>query len=31
LRRVLSWLPEARPSAEELVYDDFLMQALLRT
>ncbi|OJJ51657.1 hypothetical protein ASPZODRAFT_88270 [Penicilliopsis zonata CBS 506.65] len=26
LRRVLCWVPEARPSAEELAYDDFLMQ-----
>ncbi|KAJ5675364.1 hypothetical protein N7462_008261 [Penicillium macrosclerotiorum] len=30
LRRVLCWLPEARPSAEELAYDEFLMQPLLR-
>ncbi|KAJ5929291.1 hypothetical protein N7454_007139 [Penicillium verhagenii] len=27
LRRVLCWLPETRPSAEELAYDEFLMQA----
>ncbi|KAJ5352584.1 hypothetical protein N7452_001558 [Penicillium brevicompactum] len=30
LRRVLRWLPETRPSAEELAYDTFLMQSLLR-
>jgi hypothetical protein len=27
VRRVLYWLPEQRPTAEELAYDDFLMQA----
>ncbi|OAA57898.1 protein kinase-like protein [Niveomyces insectorum RCEF 264] len=27
LRRVLRWLPEERPPADELAYDDFLMQA----
>lgn len=31
LPRVLCWLPETRPSAEELAYDEFLMQAVLRT
>lgn len=30
LRRILRWLPEERPTAEELAYDDFLMQAVLR-
>ncbi|KAK2865345.1 hypothetical protein FQN49_003671 [Arthroderma sp. PD_2] len=30
LRRVLRWLPEERPTAEELAYDDFLMQEVLR-
>ncbi|EFE32740.1 protein kinase, putative [Trichophyton benhamiae CBS 112371] len=30
LRRVLRWLPEERPTAEELAYDDFLMQEILR-
>ena len=30
LRRILRWLPEDRPTAEELAYDDFLMQAVLR-
>ncbi|EZF44576.1 hypothetical protein H112_02179 [Trichophyton rubrum D6] len=29
LRRVLRWLPEERPTAEELAYDDFLMQEIL--
>ncbi|KAL3450420.1 kinase-like domain-containing protein [Aspergillus insuetus] len=29
LRRVFRWLPEERPTAEELAYDDFLMQPLL--
>ncbi|EED13427.1 conserved hypothetical protein [Talaromyces stipitatus ATCC 10500] len=29
LRRILRWLPEERPTAEELTYDDFLMQPLL--
>ncbi|POS74234.1 protein kinase [Diaporthe helianthi] len=27
VRSVLCWLPEQRPTAEELAYDDFLMQA----
>ncbi|KAK2814029.1 hypothetical protein FQN50_000433 [Emmonsiellopsis sp. PD_5] len=29
LRRALRWVPEERPSAEELAYDDFLMQPLV--
>ncbi|KAL3458913.1 kinase-like domain-containing protein [Aspergillus heterothallicus] len=29
LRRVFRWLPEDRPTAEELAYDDFLMQPIL--
>jgi hypothetical protein len=29
LRRILRWLPEERPAAGELAYDDFLMQAIL--
>jgi serine/threonine-protein kinase SRPK3 len=29
MRKVLRWLPEERPTAGELVYDDFLMQAVL--
>jgi hypothetical protein len=29
LRRIFRWLPEERPTAEELAYDDFLMQPLL--
>ncbi|KAK5989721.1 Serine/threonine-protein kinase SRPK-like protein [Cladobotryum mycophilum] len=27
MRSILRWLPEERPTAEELAYDDFLMQA----
>jgi len=27
VRSVLCWLPEKRPTAEEMAYDDFLMQA----
>ena len=27
VRSMLTWLPEERPTAEELAYDDFLMQA----
>ncbi|KAJ5223776.1 kinase domain-containing protein [Penicillium chermesinum] len=30
LRRILRWLPEERPTAEELAYDDFLMQPVLQ-
>ncbi|KAJ5633975.1 hypothetical protein N7528_001817 [Penicillium herquei] len=30
LKRILCWLPEERPSAEELAYDDFLMQPVLQ-
>ncbi|KAM5436234.1 hypothetical protein McanMca71_000014 [Microsporum canis] len=30
IQRVLRWLPEERPTAEELAYDDFLMQEILR-
>jgi serine/threonine-protein kinase SRPK3 len=26
LRRTLCWLPEERPDAEELAFDEFLMQ-----
>lgn len=26
MRTILRWMPEDRPSAEELAYDDFLMQ-----
>ncbi|RAL00093.1 kinase domain-containing protein [Aspergillus ibericus CBS 121593] len=29
LRRIFRWLPEERPSAEELAFDDFLMQPIL--
>lgn len=29
MRRILCWLPEERPAAADLVYDDFLMQAVL--
>jgi hypothetical protein len=29
LRRVFRWLPEERPMAQKLAYDDFLMQPLL--
>jgi serine/threonine protein kinase len=28
LRRMLRWMPEERPTARELAYDDFLMQAI---
>lgn len=28
MRKILRWLPEERPTAAELVYDDFLMQAV---
>jgi hypothetical protein len=28
-RRILPWIPDERPTAEELAYDDFLMQPLL--
>lgn len=31
LRRIFRWLPEERPTAEELVYDDFLMQPFMET
>lgn len=31
LRRALRWIPEERPSAEELAYDDFLMQPLVES
>ncbi|KAH6974816.1 hypothetical protein EDB80DRAFT_693104 [Ilyonectria destructans] len=27
VRRIMHWLPEQRPTAEKLAYDDFLMQA----
>ncbi|KAL6922811.1 hypothetical protein ACHAPO_008292 [Fusarium lateritium] len=27
VRSVLCWLPEKRPTAEEMAYDEFLMQA----
>lgn len=27
VRSVLRWLPEERPTAKEMAYDDFLMQA----
>ncbi|KAJ5105986.1 kinase domain-containing protein, partial [Penicillium alfredii] len=30
LRRIFRWLPEERPTAEELVYDGFLMQPLFQ-
>lgn len=30
LRRILRWLPDERPTAEELAYDDFLMQPLIQ-
>ncbi|KZF20989.1 kinase domain-containing protein [Xylona heveae TC161] len=29
LRRILRWIPNERPTAEELAYDDFLMQPVL--
>lgn len=29
LRGIFRWLPEDRPTAEELAYDDFLMQPML--
>lgn len=29
LRRIFRWLPEERPTAEELAYDDFLMQPII--
>lgn len=29
LRRIFRWLPDDRPTAEELAYDDFLMQPIL--
>lgn len=29
LRRVFRWLPDERPTAEELAYDGFLMQPIL--
>ncbi|KAB8222409.1 kinase-like domain-containing protein [Aspergillus novoparasiticus] len=29
LRRIFRWLPEERPTAEDLVYDDFLMQPII--
>ncbi|KAE8318190.1 kinase-like domain-containing protein [Aspergillus transmontanensis] len=29
LRRILCWLPEERPTAGELAYDDFLMQPII--
>jgi hypothetical protein len=28
LQRIFRWLPDERPTAEELAYDDFLMQPL---
>ncbi|KAK2786663.1 hypothetical protein FQN53_006367 [Emmonsiellopsis sp. PD_33] len=31
LRRTLRWVPEERPTAEELAYDDFLMQPLVES
>lgn len=31
VRSVLCWLPEQRPTAEEMAYDDFLMQAYFST
>jgi serine/threonine-protein kinase SRPK3 len=31
VRSVLCWLPEQSPTAEEMVYDDFLMQAYFAT
>ncbi|EER39562.1 protein kinase [Histoplasma capsulatum var. duboisii H88] len=31
LRRILRWKPEERPTAEELAFDDFLMQPLLES
>jgi len=31
VRSVLCWLPEQRPTAEEMAYDDFLMQAYFAT
>jgi hypothetical protein len=29
LRRIFHWLPDDRPTAEELAYDGFLMQPIL--
>lgn len=29
LKRIFRWLPEERPTAEELAYDDFLMQPIM--
>ncbi|KAE8342708.1 hypothetical protein BDV24DRAFT_150294 [Aspergillus arachidicola] len=29
LRRIFRWLPEERPTAEDLAYDDFLMQRII--
>lgn len=29
LRKILRWLPDERPTAEELAYDEFLMQPVL--
>lgn len=31
LRRILRWRPEERPTAEELAFDDFLMQPLVES
>ncbi|OJD22033.1 CMGC/SRPK protein kinase [Blastomyces percursus] len=31
LRRALRWMPEERPTAEELAYDNFLMQPLVES
>jgi hypothetical protein len=31
LQRIFRWLPDERPTAEELAYDDFLMQPLLES
>jgi serine/threonine-protein kinase SRPK3 len=28
LKRILRWLPEERPTAEELIFDPWLMQGL---
>lgn len=30
LQRIFRWLPGEQPTAEELAYDDFLMQAVLQ-
>jgi hypothetical protein len=30
-QRIFRWLPDERPTAEELAYDDFLMQPLLES